>query len=33
VSSSRVREALAEGDAAHAALLLGRPYFVDGTVV
>jgi riboflavin kinase/FMN adenylyltransferase len=33
VSSSRVREALAEGDAAHAASLLGRPYFVDGTVV
>ena len=33
VSSSRVREALAEGDAAHAAALLGRPYFVDGTVV
>jgi len=33
VSSSRVRKALAEGDAAHAASLLGRPYFVDGTVV
>jgi riboflavin kinase/FMN adenylyltransferase len=33
VSSSRVREALAEGDVAHAAALLARPHFVDGTVV
>jgi riboflavin kinase/FMN adenylyltransferase len=33
VSSSRVREALAEGDVAHAAALLARPHFVDGMVV
>jgi riboflavin kinase/FMN adenylyltransferase len=33
ISSSRVREALAMGDAAGAAALLGRPYFVDGVVV
>jgi riboflavin kinase/FMN adenylyltransferase len=33
VSSSRVREALAEGDAAAAARLLGRPFFVDARVV
>jgi riboflavin kinase/FMN adenylyltransferase len=33
VSSSRVREVLAEGDVAHAASLLARPHFVDGTVV
>ncbi len=33
VSSSRVRDALAAGDVAHAAALLGRAYFLDGTVV
>ncbi len=33
VSSSRIREALAAGDVALAALLLGRPFFVDGRVV
>jgi len=33
VSSSRVREALAAGNVAHAGALLGRPYFVDGVVV
>ena len=33
VSSSRVREALAQGDLAEARELLGRPYFVDGRVV
>jgi riboflavin kinase/FMN adenylyltransferase len=33
VSSSRVREALAAGDAAGAEALLGRAYFVDGRVV
>jgi riboflavin kinase/FMN adenylyltransferase len=33
VSSSRVREALASGDVRAAAALLGRPYFVDATVV
>jgi riboflavin kinase/FMN adenylyltransferase len=33
VSSSRVREALAQGDAARAASLLGRPHTVDGTVI
>lgn len=33
VSSSRVREVLAAGDAAEAAALLGRPHFLDGTVV
>jgi riboflavin kinase/FMN adenylyltransferase len=33
VSSSRVREALAAADVAHAATLLGRPHFVDGVVV
>jgi riboflavin kinase/FMN adenylyltransferase len=33
VSSTRVREALEQGDAAAAAELLGRPHFVDGTVV
>lgn len=33
VSSSRVRAALAQGDVAEAARLLGRPYFVSGTVV
>ena len=33
VSSSRVRDALAAGDVVHAAALLGRAYFLDGTVV
>lgn len=33
VSSSRIRDALAAGDVARAAALLGRAYFVDGTVV
>lgn len=33
VSSSRVRAALAQGDTAEAARLLGRPYFISGTVV
>jgi riboflavin kinase/FMN adenylyltransferase len=33
VSSSRIRDALAAGDVARAAGLLGRPYFVDATVV
>jgi len=33
VSSSRVREALAAGDVAEAAALLGRPYALDGRVV
>jgi riboflavin kinase/FMN adenylyltransferase len=33
VSSSRVREALAQGDVGLAARLLGRPFFVDGRVV
>lgn len=33
VSSSRVREALAAGEVAHAARLLGRAPFVDGVVV
>jgi riboflavin kinase/FMN adenylyltransferase len=33
VSSTRVRESLLEGDVAAAAVLLGRPYFVDGRVV
>ena len=33
ISSSRIREALAQGDAAGAAALLGRPYAVDGPVV
>jgi riboflavin kinase / FMN adenylyltransferase len=33
VSSSRVREALARGDAQGAALLLGRPHCVEGPVV
>jgi riboflavin kinase/FMN adenylyltransferase len=33
VSSSRVRAALSQGDVAEAARLLGRPYFVSGTVV
>jgi riboflavin kinase/FMN adenylyltransferase len=32
ISSSRVRDALARGDAAEAQELLGRPYFVDGSV-
>ncbi|HEY6546894.1 MAG TPA: riboflavin biosynthesis protein RibF, partial [Vicinamibacteria bacterium] len=33
VSSTRIREALAEGDVETAAALLGRPHFVDGLVV
>ncbi|MFV5214939.1 bifunctional riboflavin kinase/FAD synthetase [Azonexus caeni] len=33
VSSSGVRRALAAGDMAHAAKLLGRPYMMDGQVV
>jgi len=33
ISSSRIREALARGDVAAAAEMLGRPFFVDGTVV
>jgi riboflavin kinase/FMN adenylyltransferase len=33
VSSSAVRDALAEGDMAHAAALLGRPYTISGRVV
>jgi riboflavin kinase/FMN adenylyltransferase len=33
ISSSRVREALARGDAGGAWALLGRPYFIDGRVV
>jgi riboflavin kinase/FMN adenylyltransferase len=33
VSSSAVREALATGDMAHAAVLLGRPYAISGHVV
>ncbi len=32
VSSTRIRQALAHGDVARAARLLGRPFFVDGTV-
>lgn len=32
VSSSGVRRALADGDMAHAARLLGRPYVIDGRV-
>jgi riboflavin kinase/FMN adenylyltransferase len=33
VSSTRIRDALAGGDVAGAAALLGRPYFIDGEVV
>jgi riboflavin kinase / FMN adenylyltransferase len=33
ISSSRVREALARGDVEGAAEMMGRPFFVDGTVV
>jgi riboflavin kinase/FMN adenylyltransferase len=33
VSSTRIREALLAGDVGAAASLLGRPYFVEGTVV
>jgi riboflavin kinase/FMN adenylyltransferase len=33
VSSSRVRKALADGDVALAAALLGRPFLLEGTVV
>jgi riboflavin kinase/FMN adenylyltransferase len=33
ISSSRVREALARGDAAGAAEMMGRPFAIDGTVV
>jgi riboflavin kinase / FMN adenylyltransferase len=32
ISSSRVREALARGDVAGAAEMLGRPFFIDGEV-
>lgn len=33
VSSSQVRRALAIGDVEHAAILLGYPYYINGTVV
>jgi riboflavin kinase/FMN adenylyltransferase len=33
ISSSRVREALARGDVEGAQEMMGRPYFIDGTVV
>ena len=33
VSSTRIRDALARGDAALAGLLLGEPYFTEGTVI
>jgi riboflavin kinase/FMN adenylyltransferase len=33
ISSTRIREALARADVEAAAELLGRPFFVDGTVV
>lgn len=33
VSSTRIRDALERGDAALAALLLGEPYFTEGTVI
>jgi riboflavin kinase/FMN adenylyltransferase len=33
ISSTRVRDALARGDVSEAASLLGRSYFVDGTVI
>ena len=33
ISSSAIRKALAEGDVALAAQMLGRPYSIDGTVV
>lgn len=33
ISSSRIREALSQGQVTEAAVMLGRPYFVDGTVV
>jgi riboflavin kinase / FMN adenylyltransferase len=33
ISSSRIRDTLASGDVAKARGLLGRPYYVDGTVV
>src|SRR5206468_5681956 len=33
ISSSRIREALARGEVAGAAEMLGRPFFVDGAVV
>jgi riboflavin kinase/FMN adenylyltransferase len=33
ISSSRIRDLLASGEVEKAAALLGRPYFVDGTVV
>lgn len=33
VSSSRIREALGDGDVVAAARLLGRPFFIDGRVV
>ncbi|HEV7498659.1 MAG TPA: bifunctional riboflavin kinase/FAD synthetase [Vicinamibacteria bacterium] len=33
ISSSRVREALARGDVAGAAEMIGRPFFIDGPIV
>lgn len=33
ISSSRVREAIARGDVAGAAEMMGRPFFIDGEVV
>jgi riboflavin kinase/FMN adenylyltransferase len=33
ISSTRVREALARGDVEGAAEMIGRPFFVDGTIV
>lgn len=33
ISSSRIRKALADGRVTEAAVMLGRPYFLDGTVV
>jgi riboflavin kinase/FMN adenylyltransferase len=33
ISSSRIREAIARGDVAGAAEMLGRPFFIDGQVV
>jgi riboflavin kinase/FMN adenylyltransferase len=33
ISSSRIRGALADGRVTEAAVMLGRPYFLDGTVV
>ncbi len=33
ISSSRIRKALSEGKVTEAAVMLGRPYFLDGSVV